>query len=626
MTPKLPTPPKITPDARETLVSWFDRTVRTWPDRIAVSGAQTQLTYRELAARAESLALRLRARGVAPEVRVGLFVERTPALVVALLGILKAGGAYVPIDPAYPCERISFLLADAAVGVVVVSSDLAPRLPATTARLVAVEADGETTSEGSAAAAGMAVTPESLAYVIYTSGSTGAPKGVEITHRNVVRLFTSAAEAFSFGPEDVWTLFHSAAFDFSVWEIWGALLHGGRLVVVPHGVSRSPGDFLELLERERVTVLNQTPSAFRQLQHVEAERPRRAALALRYVIFGGEALELRGLRPWFERHGDAQPQLVNMYGITETTVHVTVRPLTLADTAGGSVIGGPLADLRLHVLDPQFREVALGESGELFVGGAGLARGYLNRPELTAERFIPDPVRPGERLYRTGDLARRRSDGELEYLGRIDQQVKIRGFRIEPGEIEAVLGELPGVRGVTVVALPDAAGGKRLVAYLAAEATVRVSPARLRAQAAARLPDYMVPAAFVWLDRLPLTAHGKVDRAALPAPAAARPDLAASYVAPRSAIERAIAAVWCEVLNLDRVGVDDGFTELGGDSLALMDVAHRLRSRGFAGLSALDLLRCPTIGALARELARRSPPPAPAGIPPDLAAAALLSR
>jgi amino acid adenylation domain-containing protein len=607
-----PSPARRVFPPRETLISLFEAQVRKTPDRIALTGVATQLTYRELDARAEALARRLRARGVAPEVRVGLFVDRSPELIVAIVAILKAGGAYVPIDPTYPPERISFLLADAGAGVLVTHNGLESRLPPNHARIVRVDEPGD---EPAAAAPSTPAKPDSLAYVIYTSGSTGKPKGVEITHHNVVRLFQGAAEWFDFGAEDVWTMFHSPAFDFSVWEIWGALLYGGRLVIVPYGVSRSPADFLQLLARERVTVLNQTPSAFRQLQFAEAENPPPGGLALRYVVFGGEALDVRGLRPWFERHGDARPKLVNMYGITETTVHVTVRPLTKADTDGGSVIGVPLPDLQLYVLDAERRPVAPGETGELYVGGAGLARGYLNRPELTAERFIPSPFVPGQRLYRTGDLARPLAHGDLEYLGRGDQQVKIRGFRIELGEIESVLADFAGVRGAVVVARADGAGDKRLIAYLAADLQRRPSAAQLREHCGTRLPDYMVPAAFVVLERLPLTAHGKIDRATLPEPPAERPDLASPYIAPRTEAERTIAAAWCNVLNLECVGLDDNFYELGGDSLSLVTLVGRLRTVGYPAVTITDFFQYPTVGALARHLGKPAPASAEPAVP-----------
>lgn len=596
----------------QTLVTMFEAQVARTPERIAVTGVDRQLTYRELNQRADELAHRLQGRGVAPEVKVGLFVDRSPELVIAILAILKAGGAYVPIDPTYPPERISFLVADAGLGVIVTQGGLESRLPPHQARLVRVGETGPALIDGGSPRA--AAQPESLAYIIYTSGSTGKPKGVEITHHNVVRLFQGAAEWFDFGPEDVWTLFHSCAFDFSVWEIWGALLYGGRLVIVPYGVSRSPDDFLRLLARERVTVLNQTPSAFRQLQHAEADAAPAEGLALRYVVFGGEALDLRSLRPWFERHGDEKPRLVNMYGITETTVHVTVRPLSRADADSGSLIGVPLPDLQLFLLDSERRPVPTGVPGELYVGGAGLARGYLNRLELTAERFISSPFAPGERLYKTGDLARRLPNDELEYLGRSDQQVKIRGFRIELGEIESVLAEFPGLRAAIVQARTERTGDKRLVAYVVPDPHQRPTVAQLREHMAQRLPEYMVPSAFLLLDRLPLTAHGKVDRDALPEPAAARPELASAYIAPRTTAERTIAREWSAVLRLERVGLDDNFYELGGSSLELVALVSRLQAAGWPQLSVTDFFQYPTVGSLARFLAT-TPAPRPADAP-----------
>ncbi len=357
--------------------------------------------------------------------------------------------------------------------------------------------------------------------MIYTSGSTGRPKGVAVTHVNVVRLFAKTRPWFGFGASDVWTLFHSFAFDFSVWEIWGALIHGGRLVVVPYWVSRSPGAFRDLLRDRRVTVLNQTLG----LPPVDPRPgdgggPGWLTALRRTVIFGGEALELQALRPWFERHGDESPRLVNMYGITETTVHVTYRPVTAADLdagPGASPIGVPIPDLRVYLLDSRMEPVPPGVVGEIYVGGAGLARGYLDEPTLTASRFVPDPFggHPGARLYRSGDLARRRPDGEIDYVGRADHQVKVRGFRIELGEIESALLRHPGVREAVVLAREAREGDRRLVAYLAPRGDAIASAAELRAWLAPRLPGYMIPSAFVTVGALPLTEHGKVDRAAL---------------------------------------------------------------------------------------------------------------
>ncbi len=584
--------------------------VRT-PDAVAVVCGDRALTYGELERRAQGVARALRARGVGPELPVGLFAERSVELVVGLLGILAAGGAYVPLDPAYPESRLAYVLADAGVPVVVTVAALADKLGSGTAGLLLLDgsaservADADDPGDRMDQPA-----PDGAAYVIYTSGSTGRPKGVVVSHRNALRLFEATQEWFELGPRDVWTLFHSPAFDFSVWEIWGALFHGGRLVVVPHWLSRSADGFLDLLLAERVTVLNQTPSAFRQL--IAAERTadptgRRAAeLALRRVIFGGEALELQSLQPWYERHGDSAPLLVNMYGITETTVHVTYRPLGMRDleARSGSVIGGAIPDLGLRLLDRSRQPVPAGVAGELCVGGAGLARGYLGRPELTAERFVPDPFagsggEPGARLYSSGDLARYRPDGDLEYLGRIDHQVKIRGFRIELGEIESALVRHEAVREAVVLAREDEPGMRRLVAYVVPAREPAPDIAELRTAAAETLPDYMVPAVFVLLPAIPLTAHGKVDRRALPVPEAERSDLLGRWEAPRSPVERVLTEVWAEVLGLDRVGIHDGFFALGGDSILSLRVRASAAERGVK-FSLPDLFQHQTVAELA---------------------------
>jgi amino acid adenylation domain-containing protein/non-ribosomal peptide synthase protein (TIGR01720 family) len=580
----------------------FEAQVERRPQAAAVTLEGGSLSYRELEARANQLAHRLRRLGVGPDVPVALAMDRSLELVVAILGILKAGGAYVPLDPAYPRERLSFMLADARAPVLVAQPGLADRLPRGEEQRVLLDSSWTALAGEPSERPGVAVGPDHLAYIIYTSGSTGRPKGTQVTHGNVSRLFDSAHGWFDFGPDDVWTLFHSYAFDFSVWELWGALLYGGRLVVVPHWTSRSPDAFHDLLATERVTVLNQTPSAFRQLA-AEDERRAPGALALRLVIFGGEALELASLRPWMERHGDQRPRLVNMYGITETTVHVTYRPLTRADVEGGagSVIGQPLPDLELHVLDPQGRPAPAGVPGELYVGGPGLARGYLGRPGLTAGRFIPHPFggAVGARLYRTGDRARRLADGDVEYLGRFDHQVKIRGFRIELGEIEARLAQHPGVRESVVVAREDAPGEKRLVAYASPRAGASLEPAEVRAWLSRDLPEHFVPSTLVVLDALPLTAQGKIDRRALPAPSGARPRLFRDRVPPRTPGEEVLVSLWREVLRVDQVGVHDDFFELGGDSILGLQIASRATQAGHP-LTPRQVFQHPTIAELAQ--------------------------
>jgi amino acid adenylation domain-containing protein len=490
-----------------TLHAIFSAQAARTPEATALAQGDTRITYAQLDSRSDAIAAHLVAHGAGEAGIVGLCMERTPDLVAALIGILKAGAAYLPIDLAYPPERLAFMLEDARAPLLLTQRSLAGRIPQNTASIVFTDDIPPVRTLPSIPPAAA----DPLCYVLYTSGSTGKPKGCCITHQNIVRLFTATDPWFRFNERDVWTLFHSTAFDFSVWEIWGALLHGGTLVVVPFETSRSPGHFHDLLVRERVTVLNQTPSAFRQLAAAGSASPESDALALRTVIFGGEALEMRSLQPWFDRHGDERPQLVNMYGITETTVHVTYRPLRATDTARGSVIGIPIPDLRLHILDARGEPSPIGVPGELHVGGAGLARGYHERPELTAQRFISDPFLPGERLYKTGDLARRLPDGDIEYLGRIDQQVKIRGFRIELGEIESALMQHPGVRECAVLARDDDHGGKKLIAWYAAQPSgSSVESADLRAHLARTLPDYMLPSAFVRVEKMPLTPNGKL--------------------------------------------------------------------------------------------------------------------
>ncbi|RZL84118.1 MAG: amino acid adenylation domain-containing protein, partial [Variovorax sp.] len=460
-------------EVERSLQGVFEAQAALTPDAIALSDGTRQLSYAQLNAQANRIAHRLRALGVGPDTLVGLCMERSADLVIGLLGIVKASGAYLPLDPVYPSDRLAYMLDDARPVAVVTQSSMADALPPHALPVVLADMLGGTEqgagSEDNLEPLGCA---DNLAYVIYTSGSTGKPKGSLNSHRNVLRLFHALQPWYGFGSKDVWTLFHSYAFDFSVWELWGALLYGGRAVVVPFAVSRSPEEFHRLLRDEGVTVLNQTPSAFQQL--VAADLAQGEPLpALRTVIFGGEALDRQALGPWLQRHGYETPRLVNMYGITETTVHVTYAPLSAppgsgndASTDASASIGVMIPDLSACILDAHGNLAPAGVAGELHVAGEGVARGYLGRPALTAQKFVPNPFgQPGARMYATGDLARWLPDGTLEYLGRIDQQVKIRGFRIELGEIEAALRGLPQVLDAVVLAREDQPGDKRLVAY-----------------------------------------------------------------------------------------------------------------------------------------------------------------
>ncbi|MBO1542134.1 non-ribosomal peptide synthetase, partial [Pseudomonas sp. OA65] len=594
----------------------FEAQVATQPDAVAVVFEDQALTYGELNAQANQLAHRLLSLGVNPDDRVAICVERGLDMIVGLLGILKAGAGYVPLDPASPAERIVYMLEDSSPVAIVVHAATHGLLAEESVRVIELDSPA-LRSQSTVNPQVPGLTSSQLAYVIYTSGSTGLPKGVMVEHRNVARLFSATQPWFDFGPQDVWALFHSFAFDFSVWEIWGALTHGGRLLVVPQLVSRSPQECYALLCEAGVTVLNQTPSAFRQLIAAQGESDLRHSL--RQVIFGGEALETGMLKPWFARAANAGTQLVNMYGITETTVHVTYRPLEAADAqlAGVSPIGKRIPDLQLYVLDARREPVPVGVVGEMYVGGAGVARGYLNRPELTRERFIDDTFSgcEGARLYRTGDLGRWLADGSVEYLGRNDDQVKIRGFRIELGEIETTLAACQGVSEAVVIAREDEPGDKRLVAYVIAAEGASLTAADLRAQLLGSLAEYMVPGAFVVLDVFPLTTNGKLDRKALPAPdqssVATR-----EYEAPQGEAETVIAAIWQDLLDLEQVGRHDNFFELGGHSLLAVKLIERMRH---AGLSAdvRVLFGQPTLAALAAAVGGYSEVVVPANGIPD---------
>ncbi|MFI6955256.1 amino acid adenylation domain-containing protein [Nocardia sp. NPDC050408] len=578
---------------------------RRRPDAVAVRFGDTALSFAELRRRANRVARALIAAGAGPESLVAVAVPRTEELPVALLGVLTAGAAYLPIDITYPAQRLAFVLSDAVPVCVLTTAQQRADVPVGELPVILLEETTEFDDRPVSDADRIApLLPDHLAYVIYTSGSTGVPKGVGVAHRNVVELCANTQPLFGFDETDVWTLFHSFAFDFSVWELWCALATGGAVVVVDYATSRAPELFRELLIREKVTVLNQTPSAFYQL--IEADRAASdvdGEFALRHVVFGGEALDLRQLRRWYERHDADAPRLVNMYGITETTVHVSFLALDkqIADSPD-SLIGRALPGLDGYVLDERLHPVPVGTPGEIYVAGAQLSRGYLGRPGLAATRFVANPFgAPGSRMYRTGDLGRWGQAG-LAYAGRSDQQVQLRGFRIELGEIESALLRCPGVSQAVVLVRSTERLGDQLVGYVVPAAGAGIDPDELRVQVAEFLTGYMVPAAIVVLDVMPLTPNGKLDRRALPEPAFE----ARQYRAPATPIEETVAAAFAEVLDLDRFGMDDNFFERGGNSLIATKLTARLSSLLGEKIPVMRVFTAPTPSDFLAELARRA--------------------
>ncbi|WP_235169537.1 amino acid adenylation domain-containing protein [Rhodococcus erythropolis] len=589
----------------DSLSDLFDRTVRTSGDAVALRSGGLSVTYRELDERANRLARLLVAQGVMPETLVAVAMARSIDLMVALLAVVKAGAGYIPVDLTSPVDRVDFVLRDSAPKCVLTTradgDDIRDSDAVADNEIPVIAVDDQAIRVALHRFSPLPVTdrdrlrplrPESVAYVIYTSGSTGRPKGVQVSHRNVVTLLANTRELFGFDSGDVWTMFHSEAFDFSVWEMWGALAHGGRLVLVDYFTARSPEAFLELLRHERVTVLNQTPTAFYQLAEADGLTGG-GALSLRYVIFGGEALDFGQVTRWYARRGTSSPDLVNMYGITETTVHVSHLPLDreLAREGSASVIGQALPGLRVYVLDQRLHPVPPGVVGELYVSGDQVSRGYLGRFGLTSARFIPDLTVSGARMYRSGDLGRWNDSGQLEYLGRNDLQVQVKGYRIELGEVEAALISGVGVSQSAVVARRD-----RLVGYVVPEPGATISPAALLEYLSQRLAPHMVPAVVTVLEVLPLTVNGKLDRKALPEPDFGRQ--ATVSRGPASETENILAGLFAEVLGLDEVGVDDSFFTLGGDSIMSIQLVTRAKSAGVL-ITPREVFELKTVTALA---------------------------
>ncbi|MBJ7596570.1 amino acid adenylation domain-containing protein [Candidatus Nephthysia bennettiae] len=565
------------------------------PDAPAVADWKGVLSYGELDARAGRLASRLQDLGVRRGDRVGLCLPRSRGFTVGALGILKTGAAYVPLDPGYPADRLSYMLADSAATVVVTAVDLAPRLLPGPWTLLDIEAASHpaATVPTSAAAGPVETGPDDVAYVIYTSGSTGRPKGVEVTHGSLLNLVFWHRRAFAVSDSDQAMQVASPSFDAVVWETW-PYLTAGATVHVPDETTRATPEALRDWMAERGITIGFVPTPVTEAL-LGLEWP--PGTSLRTLLTGGDVLHRRppaGL-PF---------TLVNNYGPTEGTVVTTSGTVEPGEHGSLPSIGRPITNVRVHVLDSSLAPVALGEPGELCVAGEGLARGYLNQPGLTEEKFVPDPFgEPGDRLYRTGDLVRWSPQGEIEFLGRLDEQVKIRGFRIELHEITAVLDRHPGVRGSAVITREEEGGEKRLVAYVVASPGERPAVDGLRDHLARHLPDYMLPAAFVWLDELPLTANGKVDRAALPEPVR-EADGANPALQPRTPLEAALAGMLCDLLGLEEVGVDENFFVLGGHSLLGAQLIVRIRDRFGVELSLRNLFDNPTVEAIAQTVER----------------------
>jgi amino acid adenylation domain-containing protein len=566
------------------------------PHAIALVYEQEQLSYRELEERSNQLAHYLRRVGVGPDVVVGLCLQRSIDLVVGLLGILKAGGAYLPLDPHYPPERLAYMLSDAMVPVLLTQTHVAAGLPAHWARVVQLDGDRERIALQPRDAPASDVNSQNLAYVIYTSGSTGGPKGVMMPHAALSNHMRWMAQAFNAGSGDVILQRTPLSFDASVWEVFLPLLNGGRLVLARHHDHGDPRYLVEVCRQHQVSHLQMVPSLL-ELFVQSADNCK----SLLHLFSGGEALS-RELRDKVARH--LRLGVHNLYGPTETCIQAVVYSTRLeeAGSPGRVPIGKAISHTHLHVLDEQLDEVPPGLEGELYIGGEALARGYLRRASMTAERFIASPSGNGERLYRTGDRVRYRADGNLEYLGRTDQQVKLRGYRIELGEIESAMHEQPGVRQAAVLAREDVPGEKRLVGYVVWEA----EPADARAlleSLRTQLPEYMVPATLLTLEKLPVTPNGKLDRAALPAP-----DVSGlreqEYVPARTPTEKALCEIWSQVLHVDRIGIQDNFFELGGQSLLATSVVAQIRETLDIELPVRAVFEAPTVCRLAEYLVK----------------------
>ncbi|MFI8716276.1 amino acid adenylation domain-containing protein [Stenotrophomonas sp. NPDC077464] len=589
-------PPSAVPRRIEEV---FAEQVMQRPDATALTEGARSLTYAEVDAQSRHLAAHLTARGVVAGSFVGLCLPRSLDVVVAMLAVLRCGATYVPMDPDYPAERLRYTAQDASLTLVITLAGAHVDFDVPTVDITALTGSSAASANASA---GVHWPDSQAAYIIYTSGSTGRPKGVVVPHCNVLDLLRATQQEFALVPSDTWTLFHSSAFDFSVWEIWGCLLTGAHLVIVPHGVSRDPVQFIGLINQHGVTVLNQTPSAFYQL--IDADQRDRIANSLRLVIFGGEALDMQLLLPWFDRHPPAQCRLVNMFGITETTVHVTWHDVKRGDALRGSrSVGRALPGWHLYVMNGRQQLLPPGSVGEIHVGGVGVASCYHNRPDLTASRFLPDPYTGGV-MYRSGDCGRLGADGSLEHLGRLDSQVKVRGFRIELDEIRRVMLEYPGVKAAAVLLNqpdPRDAATARIDAYVVID---DADIAGLRDRAAHLLPAHMMPAAIVKIERMPMTVNGKLDTEQLRTLQASVPQRTAPAdpgAQPDTWGGSRMLDIWQDVMGR-QIDIDDNFFDLGGNSLIGIRIASAMRKQGLPPLPLAELYTHQTVRKLAAAL------------------------
>ncbi|MBB1488601.1 amino acid adenylation domain-containing protein [Oceanospirillum sediminis] len=628
----------------------FEAQAQKFPDSIAVRFNAASIKYSELNNRANQLARHLKAIGVATDVVVGLHISCSIDTIIAMIAILKAGGTYVPLDPSYPQERLIYMLEDTRLSILITKEDeqtgLLDALNLQTITPVFLDTDAVIISKQSHKNLDTNVSPVDLMYIIYTSGSMGKPKGVMVSHANVTRLFAATQAHLRFDEYDVWTLFHSYSFGFSVWEIWGALVHGGTLVIVPPSVRQNPDSFHYLVYKENITVLSQTPSAFSLFQLSDTTSGHSDDSVLRYIVFSGESSDPEVLKRWIQKRGDEQPQLINMYAITETAGEITyrrIRQTELSDNERNN-IGIPLPDVRIYLLDGNQRPVPRGETGEMYIGSTAVAQGYLNLSELTQQRFLSDPFQSenNARMYKTGDRARCLPNGEIEFLGRADEQVKIRGYRVEPVEIQQLLIQHQKIREAIVVTQLSSNSTPILVAYFVPKAEP-LTTEELKHYLKATLPDYMIPGRFIALDRLPRSINGKIDRQALslaedrvvekakgyvaqtaeeealaalwklnasPEPinilsggSTNKPDLSAAL--PQTAVEKSLAVIWSEVLNQPMITLDDSFFELGGNSLLAAQIIYQINDVFNVSLSMRELMDNSSINELSVIIAER---------------------